>query len=380
MVLEALKTNRARPFAIGLIATLFALAAAMTMGGGWASAQTGDDGTAPGNTTPTVEPEDTEPEGQLVRRGLFGKAVRVGGDSFLVETRQGNVLVLVNDETVIRKPPEGIVRFDALEVGDKVAVLLTKPTDEEAEDAPASDVFRTGTALKILIVPDRATRRHTRAVVLEKVRDRMRILNSDGEEVEVDADVEVDGEAGDEVLLITQDSPNSARVRVRAAARAEIIENRLERLAEVRSDVRDRIEQARDRVDEVRAQVRERFDAKLEDVEIEEEVRIRIEAKTDEIRTRVDARIKAERDKVDDMRDRVDERLEEAEDKAEEIRERADQARDRVRATAESRRNGTAEADNSGSDNEDEDEEEEDKEVEATAEAEVSVSVDAALK
>jgi hypothetical protein len=43
MVLDAMKTNGARRFIMAAFATLLALSAAMTMGGGWASAQTGSD-------------------------------------------------------------------------------------------------------------------------------------------------------------------------------------------------------------------------------------------------------------------------------------------------------------------------------------------------
>lgn len=358
MVLDMTKMNKVRPFAIGLVATLIAIAAAMTMGGGWASAQTGTAGTAPDEATAVPDETRPEREGQIKRRGLFGKAVRVGGDSFLVETRQGEVLVLTNDETVVRKPPEGIVRFEALEVGDRVAVWLKKPTDEEAAEAPASDVYRTGTALKILIIPDQATRQHTRAVVLEKVRDRMRIIDRDGTEREIDIDIEIDGEAGDELVLITQDSNANVRARVRASVRAEVIENRLERIAEAREEVRERVEETKVRVEQARAEARVRIEARLDSVEVDADVRARIEAKTEEVRERVRTRTEQARDRADEASDRIEAAREEAKERAEEARERAEKARENARATAESRKDAV---------------------IEVTAEAKVesSISVDA---
>lgn len=84
--------------------------------------------------------EGGAPPGQLVRRGLSGPVVDVGGSSITVATRHGKVEVrIVPGKTIIRKPPEGIVGIDAINVGDKVAVLLEKPVVQEPEPQPSPE-------------------------------------------------------------------------------------------------------------------------------------------------------------------------------------------------------------------------------------------------
>lgn len=373
MVLNKIKTNGARPFAMAIAAMLIALAATATIGGGkWASAQDGTEGTAP-DASVTAE-ANAEIRGQLVRRGLFGEAKRVGDDSFLVETRHGDILVLVNSETVIHMPPKGIVQLEKLEVGAKVGVLLTKPTEEEEEQAPASDVFRTGTALKVLIVPDRATRQHIRAVIVEKAHGRVRFIDRDGDEREIETDVEVEGEAGEELVLITQDTDVETKLRIRAAARAEIVSERLDRLAEARVELRERLEQVKARVEEDRVEVRDRVRATLDRIEVDADVRLRIEEQSDAISARIKARLEAaaERDKVDDMRDRSEE--DKDEDRSEEEKGRPEDATDPTKQPERSRDRDR----NADTREEDTNAEAEAKtEAEAEAEAEVDNVIDA---
>ncbi|MCI0874287.1 MAG: hypothetical protein J4N79_08450, partial [Chloroflexi bacterium] len=68
------------------------------------------------------------PQGQLTRRGLTGTVVGLGGSSFVLETKFGNVTISVDGDTVVKSRGEN-VGFGAVSVGDRVGVLLDRPPD-----------------------------------------------------------------------------------------------------------------------------------------------------------------------------------------------------------------------------------------------------------
>jgi hypothetical protein len=234
---------------------------------------------------------------------------RKGNTSFVVATRFGNVHVLVNERTEIYMPPQGQVRFDALEIGDNVGVLLVKAENEDTSAADPSEagsdpVMRTATALKVLIVPDRATRRHIRAMVLEKARDRIKVIDENGEEREIESDVEVAGEAGDELLLVTQDGENGRGARLRTFVLPHILEVRLDRIEERRDDLKDRLDEVRERNAKVREEIVDRVKERLADVDVAPEVRERVRAAADELKDRLQDRAEEARNALEERREK----------------------------------------------------------------------------
>ena len=277
------KTSDARPFIIAAMATLFALLAVLTIGGAWASANVhGGTGTGDtGGTGPTAEPEgdhgdkpDTPP-GQLVRRGLAGTVGALGASSFTVSTKWGLVVVLVDDDTTFRKPPEGVVGFDALNDGDRVGVLLSKTPSEgdggSGGTGPMPEVIRTALALKVMIVPGKATRSFARGLLLGKGKGHLKFVGEDGEEVEIETDVDVDGEEGDEIILITRSQGHGKGPKVVNSAAGDFVEQRLARLAQKRADIRQKLEQLKQRVIEKRTALLERMEQRTSG-----DVRIRV--------------------------------------------------------------------------------------------------------
>ncbi|MDA0232110.1 MAG: hypothetical protein O3B04_07000 [Chloroflexi bacterium] len=361
MVLNNVSFDRVRPFIVASIATIIALVAATMATSGWASAQ-GIDGTGPGGTgptptpVPTVVPTPDVPPGQMVRRGLSGEVVSVSDSGFVVETRHGNVLVLVNDATVIKQPPDGEVDLSAVQVGGKVGVLLAKPAEDDATPSDGTTVFRTATALKVVIVPTKATREHKRAVVLEKIKDalknRVKFLNRDGDEVEIETEVEIEGEEGEEVILITRKGKHGEDERVSSSARAEEIEERLRKLAGQREELEAKLEEVREQYNASRAELLEKARDRVANLEIGDEIKARIDeasarahARVDEARTiaqaRIDeARVKAQ-ERIDEARGKALDRLEDAvansDRLTDEQREKAQQRLDQAGTDADAR-------------------------------------------
>ncbi|MCH8910483.1 MAG: recombinase RecT [Chloroflexi bacterium] len=78
------------------------------------------------------------PQGQLTRRGVTGTVVGLGGSSFVLETKFGNVTIDVAGSTVI-KSGGGIVDFGALSIGDRAGVLLDRPPDAPRKASGGDD-------------------------------------------------------------------------------------------------------------------------------------------------------------------------------------------------------------------------------------------------
>jgi vacuolar-type H+-ATPase subunit H len=357
MVLSNVKYDRIRPFMVASIATLIAVVTATMATSGWASAQ----GTDPPTPTPTPEPtavatvEPTEeppgepkpdaPAGQLVRRGLSGKVLPIegsefDGSEFLIETRHGLVKVIVTGETTINQPPNGPVGMDSLQIGDRVGILLAKPENDNATPSAEADVFRTATALKIVIVPSKATREHRRAIVLEKIKnaikDRVKFIDRNGDEVEIETDVEIEGEEGEEVLLVTRRGKDGDD-HVSSSARAEKIEERLRELARKRADLEGKLEEVREKFNARRAELLDTAKEKIARLEIGDDIKARIDearakaqARVDEARLIVQIRVDEARAnaqaRIDEARANTAGRVDEARDKNQ---ERADEARDK---------------------------------------------------
>ncbi|MEX0761993.1 MAG: hypothetical protein WD208_03670 [Dehalococcoidia bacterium] len=271
---------KARPYLLGAIATGVAVIGT-ALGGGWVSAdEGGTSGTGgTGGTGGTLGPPAHEvPPGQLVRRGLAGSVVGKSSSSFQVGTQFGNVTIAVNESTTIRKPPEGSVGFDVLQVGDRVGLLL----DRSPATAPVDDLdpslepsFRVVTALRVMIVPGKPTRSHVSAVVTERGNGRFKFVNSSGEEEEIEGDLDV--EVGDDVLIIArrrgEGGPPEAtgfasrsEVAERLEALRERIKGQREDTAEKLDEIRERVEaNRREQLEKIREKAPENARAKVDD-------------------------------------------------------------------------------------------------------------------
>ncbi len=225
------------------------------------------------------------PPGQLTRRGLFGKVVAVGAGDIIVSTPFGNVTVQVNGSTKITMPPQGTVGLDSVKIGDRVAVLLdrspvappststvdatTTPTPTPTPDAsettdqtptptptpdasgttdqiptptPTPDAtgitdetptptpalsFRTVTALFIQVIPSKATRTHQLTVVAGEGHGKVTVLNSNGQEVEMDATQNLS--VGSDVVLLVKSQGAGHEDKVVGSLDPSEIQQRLQR-------------------------------------------------------------------------------------------------------------------------------------------------------
>ena len=194
--------------AIGLTAALPAFAAEHE------PTPTPDPTAVPGDATPTddepsgtvlgASPTNDEgprgdkpiPPGQLVRRGIFGTVVGYVDDGVIIETKFGEVTVLVDDATSYA---DG-ARFSAL--------LDRSPVPPDASGTPDDGSFRTVTALRVTGVPNKASRSHLRSVVVGSSsgtddEGTLTILDDDGNPIVLEnggASGTLDGE--DTILLI----------------------------------------------------------------------------------------------------------------------------------------------------------------------------------
>ena len=226
MMIQLLKTpNHARRFLIAAMATM-AIVLGASVGGGWASADEH-------GTSPTVPPAPTDvPPGQLVRRGFTGTVAGIAGDlsSFELQTKWGAITVGLSSSTIINKPPEKDVGPTALAEGDRVGVLLNRPpVDEDVSGLPDTGAFRKVIARRVTIVPGKANRSHVTALVTAHGNGKVKFVGDDGDEHEIDGDLDVDD--GDEITLITQ-STDDGGTEASGFSKLDAITERLTQLAD----------------------------------------------------------------------------------------------------------------------------------------------------
>jgi uncharacterized membrane protein YgcG len=248
------------------------------------------------------------PPGQLTRRGVSGTVAAVGSDSIVVETKFGNVTVNVDGGTIIKSKGD-IIALEDIQVGDRAGVLLNKPpdapkdkdddddgddpdvtppdtsddtstdpdvtppdtsddtstdpdvtppdtsddtgtdTDTEPEDKPLAPSFRQDvTALRISIVPSKATRKHECVVVTETGDGTTTVLDEDGNETELEGD---EGTEGEDVCLITQTGRGGGK-KITGSTSSDTVDTRLERLAEKNAELADKLAEKKAAVQEKR--------------------------------------------------------------------------------------------------------------------------------
>ena len=79
------------------------------------------------------------PAGQLVRRAIVGEVVSKSGASMIVSTKFGNITVGLSSGTLVNAPPDKDVGIGAIQVGDKVGVLLDRSPVEPTPDPSEED-------------------------------------------------------------------------------------------------------------------------------------------------------------------------------------------------------------------------------------------------
>ena len=172
-------------------------------------------------------PDRPIPQGQLTRRGVVGTVDGLSEDgNLLVRTKWGLVEIAL---------PEGFE--GTVEVGSRIAALMEKaetdtPITVDPTEAATDTPFRTGSALKLKVVPTKATLSHERGVVVSQDGDNVGVVDEDGEM----GDAAVTGDGGDQIedgtdaVLLTKCSGPGAKAEIRNIQRADKIAERLERL------------------------------------------------------------------------------------------------------------------------------------------------------
>ena len=119
--------------------------------------------------------------------------------------------------------------------------------------------FRTVTALRVTIIPSKATRQHVRAVVTGKANGKVTVLNEDGTEQELDGDVSAD--EGSDVVLVAQ-SRGNGKTEVTNDEDPSVIDDRL---AEIQAQIAERDAERAARLEQKRQEVQDRRDQRLAD-------------------------------------------------------------------------------------------------------------------
>ena len=230
------------------------------------------------------------PPGQLTRRGVSGTVAAVGSDSIVVETKFGNVTINVDGGTIIKSKGDTIALED-IQVGDRAGVLLNKPPDAPKDKDDDDDVDLSAptdgddtstdpdltppdtstdtstdpdltppdtstdtstdpdlTALRISIVPSKATRKHECVVVTETGDGTTTVLDEDGVETELEGD---EGAEGEDVCLITQTGRGGGK-KITGSTSSNTVDARLERMAEKNADLAEKLAEKKASVQEKR--------------------------------------------------------------------------------------------------------------------------------
>ena len=218
-------------------------------------------------------PPAQEPPGQLKRRGLAGNisfttsATSTISTTLAVTSTFGDVQALITEDTIIHSPlQQDMTLEDLADLGDqRIAILFAKgPINEDG----------TRTVLRIMVIPDKAARTHSRGVVKAKKGGdvgEFEVEGDDGEIIELNDDAGDGGiEEGDDVILVTQtvtdfdgdaDGRGKPRKIARGLQKASKIMARLERITDRLAALGDspKAEKLKARVEKFKARHLERF-------------------------------------------------------------------------------------------------------------------------
>ena len=172
----------------------------------------------------------------IVGRAFTGVALSVDATNGLltVSSKKAFFQLVVNDSTVINNPINQGVTLEDLPVGTNfdIAGLVDKPITDDAGDTTPELL----TALKIMVIPEFATRKHTRTIAANKEGDDVTTLNEDGTKTNVPGQG-VGIEIGDSVIALVQRSGREGfDDTVRALFKAKTVDDRLLLLAKAAAD------------------------------------------------------------------------------------------------------------------------------------------------
>ena len=231
----------------------------------------------------TASADESASKGQLTRRGLSGTVLGTEGPSIVVETRFGNVTVgtAMAEVSFPGPAPDEGEGDRQIEVGDRVGILLDRspvaststpifigdgdtaatstppgPPGDDNDDPPAPS-FRDVKALRITVIPSKATRSHLRGVLKESANGRFKILRGDGTEEEFDGPPGLVGAAGDDLLFIVRQGPGGGPKEITNTVSEDEIIDRLEALeaaAEDNPELAESLSRLRGKVNDRRLQ------------------------------------------------------------------------------------------------------------------------------
>ncbi len=198
-----------------------------------------------------ASPSDPPP-GQLKRRGITGNVVMststatsidtdtatsspptIEPDAYTItiSTKYGYVSGLITDETVIFAPPHGAITLADIGGDDRVAILFKHaPKSATSTDAYLGSSSRI--VLKIMVIPGRATRSHVRGVVKSKVKGKLRLVDGDDNEIELNNAPDDLGDGDDVVLVTRRGGKGTHNLEVRGFQPASHVTDRLTNLIE----------------------------------------------------------------------------------------------------------------------------------------------------
>ena len=226
-------------------------------------------------------PSDQSP-GQLKRRGISGTVVTatstttfietgtststpptIGTDAYTItiSTKFGDVTVLINDETVILAPPNGIITVDQISFDDRLAIHFKKSAPKSASSTDPFLDSSARIALKIIVIPGRPSRSHVRGVVSSKVRGKLRLVDDDGNETDLTNAPDGIGDGDDVVLVARRNGQGSGDLEIRGFQPASRVTDRLTNLIERARDSGDLaiVRRLEKRIDKVIDQLEERL-------------------------------------------------------------------------------------------------------------------------
>jgi len=214
---------------------------------------------------------------QVTGRAVIGTITAVGVDTVTVSTAQGDFTIKLEKGTRISAPRIRDASVDDLaeNVGGRVAILADQKLVNE-DGTPADQA----TAVRISIIPSKATRSHRRVVVTEK-RDETEgtAVDADGNSTELPGVVGsgADGpqlglpETGESAVLLVRPGANKAQKdEITAVVKTQSVVERLNRLAErLKTQNEDAFQSARieNLLDKHRGAVKNRLENSLQKAE-----------------------------------------------------------------------------------------------------------------
>ena len=232
------------------------------------------------------------PPGQLKRRGIVGNIVMSTSTATSIETatstatsidtdtststpptiepdaytitistKFGDVTVLITDETVILAPPNGIISPDQIGENDRLAIHFKKRKHESATSTDAFLDSSARIALKIIVIPGKATRSHKRGVVKSKVKGKLRLVDGDGNETELNNAPDGLSDGDDVVVVARRRGRGSDNLEIRGFQPASHVAERLTNLIERarNSGNQDIVRRLQKQVDKVIDQLEDRL-------------------------------------------------------------------------------------------------------------------------